>query len=227
MMNIRKTTEQTLHIIAVETIAKSRRSVERALPSFLDLVSGDPRLIIALVGEDALKSAALKYLQETLSRDMDGGGIGLNPIGKNRRNVVPDDKENYTTVREHPRLLPGKIHSVDPESWSKSDILPHAKTGRKAKAPYVAPKERVSAEAQLKTKNLVASSILDTLIVRGKAIGKWRKEEALELSEKLDWDGKVLKAFADPLPPGALVEEYITVREAEQIMKTLESTRAA
>ena len=141
---------------------------------------------------------------------------------------IPSRHEAYTVVREHERVLPSKkAFAAQQEQWRPADIAPSTKTETKPKVPYVAPKERVSAQAQLRAKNIVAATILDTLIVRGKSIGKWRKEEALELAEKLDWDGKVLKAFADPLPPGALVEEYITVREAENIMKTLEANRAA
>lgn len=138
---------------------------------------------------------------------------------------------HFTTVRQHPRRLPSApIDTPRPPAagvWSPSNIVPTTRGEPKVKVPYVAPKERVSAQAQLRTKNIVAASILDTMIVRGRAIGEWRKEEALELAEKLDWDGKVLKAFADRLPPGALVKEYITVREAEEIMKTLEANRAA
>lgn len=235
-MNIRKTPEQTLHLLAVEAIAKSKRSVDRALPKFMKLVSDDPSLVIALVGESVVNNAALQYLHDTLLRDMDGGGIGLHHHGGGHdslrtqdRNASPSSPQAdiYTTVREHPRILPGRSRPKEAFPWSKSDIPSRSENEGKSKTPYVAPKERVSAEKQLRTKNIVAASILDTLIVRGKPIGKWRKEEALELAEKMDWDGKVLKAFADPLPPGALVEEYITVKEAENIMKTLEANRAA
>jgi hypothetical protein len=227
MRNTPETPEKTLHRLAVESIAKSRRSVDRALPKFLALVSEDPYLVVALVGESVVKNAALQYLHDTLLRDMDGGGQKAVDTPWVRAFPTSPETDIYTTVREHPRILPGRTRPKEPSPWSKSDIPSRSENERKPKAPYVAPKERVSAEKQLRTKNIVAASILDTLIVRGKAIGEWRKEEALELAEKMDWDGKVLKAFADPLPPGALVKEYITVREAENIMKTLEANRAA
>lgn len=136
--------------------------------------------------------------------------------------VSPSTNGNTTIVRSHERLLPGKSREASSEKWSPLDIQKP-----KSKAPYKAPTERVSADKQLSAKNLVASNILVTVEIRGKPIGKWRKEEAQELAEKMDWDAKVLKAFTDPIPPGALVEEYITISEAEQIMKKLEASRYA
>lgn len=165
------------------------------------------------------------------------------PVGGGH--IALDTQKGASSPTSHPAKStehPEDLYTRKP-LWSPSNIAPTQKQGERsvpvtnnfrsapgkapAKAPYVAPKERVSAAQQLKAKNIVAASILTETIVRGKPLGEWRKEEALELSETLTWDGKVLKAFADPLPPGALVKEYITVREAENIMKTLEANRAA
>lgn len=136
----------------------------------------------------------------------------------------------HTTVREHPRRLKSApIDAPRPAAaWSPSNIAPTTKAEPKPKAPYVAPKERVSAQAQLRTKNLVASSILDTTIIRGKPLGKWKKGEALALSERMHWDCIVIDNFCKPMPSEEMaIEDFYTVREAEILMKKLEANRAA
>src|SRR4051812_15562633 len=78
-MHLYKTPAQQLHVLAVDSIVKSRRSAELALPKFMNVVAEDPELLMALVGTQRLNEIALQYLRDVLSRDMDGGGIGLSP----------------------------------------------------------------------------------------------------------------------------------------------------
>jgi hypothetical protein len=121
--------------------------------------------------------------------------------------IAPADKDSRAGVTSHLHIQPGK--------------------GSTLKGPYVAPKERVSAKDQGRMKNAVATTVLDTLKVRGLPIGDWTHEQAMEQAEGMEWDSKVLRAFAVGVPPGRMIREFITPREAENILKGLEASRAA
>ena len=109
-------------------------------------------------------------------------------------------------------------------TWSPHDI---GKKNPLPRTPYQKPTDRVSAEAQARMKNAVAETVLDTIKVRGLPIGDWISDKALAEAENMDWDSRVLRAFAHGVPPGRLIREFVTPKEAENIRKKLEASRAA
>ena len=118
-------------------------------------------------------------------------------------------------------------------AWSLKDIQSQKRETQivtptpAPKKPYVAPKERISAAAQLRAKNVVAAGFLNTKIVRGKPLGDWSKGEALALSERMKWDSAVFDRFCKPMPSEEMaIKDFYTDREAENIWKELEASYA-
>jgi hypothetical protein len=123
-------------------------------------------------------------------------------------------------------------------TWSPHDI---GDKSRLTKTPYKKPPDRVSAKDQLPMKTLVAKTVLDEFKVRGRSIGDWTPEEALGAAEAMDQDAKrlrvkaadleqdskILRAFAHGIPPGRKIGEFVSPKEAENILKNLGVSYAA
>lgn len=162
-----------------------------------------------------------------------GGGQAINDAQCRVASPTSPASAKRVTISESPP--PPKKLETGKTIWSLDDVhgtrralpeTPKQIPGVK-KAPYVAPKERTSAESQLKVKNLIAASVLGTTMIRGKPLGKYRKGEGLALGEKLKWEGYIVNGFCQSLPDEeTVVEEFYTVYEAEQMMKTLEANYA-
>lgn len=224
---MRMTPQQKLHKLAVDSISSSRRSPDLAVSKFITYVIEAPdadELLVALITVDQLRNIALAYLREVLSRDMNGGGIGLPvPVAKKtpadllagggpeardiqRRIAFPSSSktwspEDVTRVREHDRLKPGRLPGSS--------------------------KPRVPPDQQMLAHTRHAMTLLDSIKVRGKPIGDWTHEEAMEQAERNDYDSRLLRAFASGVPPLSKIRDFITPEQAQEIMKKLESADAA
>ena len=227
MKGMRMTPQQKLHKLAVNSISSSRRSPELAVSKFITNIIESPdadELLVALISIDQLRNIALAYLREVLSRDMDGGGIGLPvpvakktpadvsagggryPIDTHPNSASPSPSktwspEDVTRVREHDRLKPGRLPGSS--------------------------KPRVPPDQQMLAHTRHAMTLLDSIKVRGKPIGDWTHEEAMEQAERNDYDSRLLRAFASGVPPLSKIRDFITPEQAQEIMKNLESADAA
>lgn len=138
------------------------------------------------------------------------------------------------------RDIQGVTASPSPTpAWSPSDL----KSATRAKDTKVfvndhwreppgkvaakATKPRVPLDQQLAAHNTYALIILDTLKIRGKAIGDWTHEEMMAQAETSAWEARILEAFGRRTPAGGRVRDYVTPEEAESILKTAEASNAA
>lgn len=160
------------------------------------------------------------------------------PVGGGQRksdNQRPDASPTppiSSTNRPATVATPATAAPLKNTAWSLKDIQSQKRETQivtpapAPKKPYVAPKERISAAAQLRAKNVVAAGFLNTTIVRGRPLGEWRKGEALALTERTKWDCLVLDRFCEQLPTEeTAIGEFYTEREAENLWKELEASR--
>lgn len=263
-----------LHLLAVQAIRESRRSVDRATPRFFNLIAEDPDLLLELVGKDVARDIARQYLQEIFDRDMNGGGIGLRPANETGGDAVADEagqssydaqsrcarpsapqsqtpaekpvgggqetrdvhqsfasptpgNANYTMVKQHPRLLPGKTPSPGAAAWSPSNIAPAVKSEPKPKAPYVAPKPRIAFADRVQAENRYAKTILDTFMLRGRPIGDWTHEELSNVAEITGREHRIAEAFKRVTPAGGRVRDYVKAEDAETLARSVELANAS
>lgn len=130
---------------------------------------------------------------------------------------------DYTTVKQHPRLLPGRKPEPANVAWSPANIDPEIKPQIKSQTP----KPRIPFAERLKAQNSYARSILDTLVIRGRPIGDWTHEEMMSQVERNTQESRILEAFGRRTPPGQKARDYINPEEAEAIAKSVGAADAA
>lgn len=170
------------------------------------------------IHEDAAHPSAPLRSQMPLKKTAGGG------------HVNSDNQSRRASPSPTPAWSPSDLKSVSPRERVSSDTKvfvndhwrePPGKVHAKATKP------RVPLDQQLAAHNTYALIILDTLKIRGKAIGDWTHEEMMAQAETSAWEARILEAFGRRTPAGGKVRDYVTPEEAEEILKRAEASNAA
>nr|BDD44220.1 hypothetical protein 49 [Balneolaceae bacterium] len=225
---------------AKDAVLKSRRSDEIALQKFIGRIIDDADLLVALIGRDRLDQIALQFLRDNVS-------AGNVPATKTGSNAVADEKGHRHADVRPPVASSSVPHSKTPaqpvgggrddrdtsmipaspssKTWSQDDVKVTEHTRRKPNAPRVSPQDR------LKHMNRHAMSILDTVKVRGLAIGDWEVGKAMQQAKESAWEGRLLAALTAAIPAYApendKLRTYLTPDQVEKILKEQGISHAA
>ena len=239
-----QTPHDRLYLRATESIARSRRTAEMAVQKFVNSIIEDADLLVALIGRDRLDEIALQYLRDKVQPDMDGAGL---PVKKTGSNAVADEKGHHhpdipvastSSSASHSKTAaqpvggghPGNFTqattaSPSSKTWSQDDVKVTEHTRRNPNAPRVSPQDR------LKHMNRHAMSILDTVKVRGLAIGDWEVGKAMQQAKESAWEGRLLAALTAAIPAYApendKLRTYLTPDQVEKILKEQGISHAA